>query len=105
MSEPVSPARRFGAALGLRPGEGRRTALLFAQLLLASGIFTLGRTVRDTLFLSRYSLAALPWMFVFYGVASSLTAVLYARFADKIPRHVAIVASSPSGWSPISAFG
>ncbi|OYV97577.1 MAG: hypothetical protein B7Z62_05735, partial [Deltaproteobacteria bacterium 37-65-8] len=36
--------------------------LLFLHLFLASAVFFLGRTVRDTLFLSRYSLAALPWM-------------------------------------------
>jgi ATP/ADP translocase len=74
------------AVLGVRPGEGRRTLLLFVYLLLASAVFVLGRTVRDTLFLSRYSLTALPWMFVLYGVASALTVVLYARIADHISR-------------------
>lgn len=77
----------ISAALGLRPGEGRRTALLFAHLLLASSIFILGRTVRDTLFLSRYSLSALPWMFVAYGVASSVAALVYGAVADRFPRH------------------
>jgi CRP-like cAMP-binding protein/ATP/ADP translocase/HEAT repeat protein len=80
----------FASALSIRPGEGRRSALLFAHLFLASSVFILGRTVRDTLFLSRYSLAALPWMFVLYGVASSITAVFYSRYADKLPRHRAI---------------
>ncbi|MBC8068850.1 MAG: hypothetical protein IAG13_11000, partial [Deltaproteobacteria bacterium] len=79
------------ALLGLRPGEGRRTGLLFAYLLMASSVFILGRTVRDTLFLSRYSLSALPWMFVLYGVASALTVVLYARFADRIARGKLVV--------------
>ncbi len=75
----------------VRPGEGTRTALLFAQLLLSSSVFILGRTVRDTLFLSRYSLSALPWMFVLYGVASALTVVVYSRVADKLPRGKMIV--------------
>ncbi len=61
---------RIAAAMSIREGEGRRTSLLFLHLLLASAIFILGRTVRDTLFLSRYPLSALPWMFVLYGVAS-----------------------------------
>lgn len=74
------------ALLGLRRGEGRRTAILFVYLLLASAVFVLGRTVRDTLFLSRYPVSALPWMFVLYGVASALTVVAYARFADRISR-------------------
>ena len=72
--------------LMVRPGEGVRVALLFTHLLLASAIFVMGRTVRDTLFLSRFSIDALPWMFVAYGVASALTVVVYGRFADRLPR-------------------
>ena len=85
------------AGLNIRPGEGRRTALLFLHLFLASAIFFLGRTVRDTLFLSRYSLAALPWMFVIYGVASAITVVLYSRIADRMARHRLIVLCAAVG--------
>ncbi len=94
MTGPGGPLATFlEATLSIRPGEGRRTALLFAHLFLASSVFILGRTVRDTLFLSRYSLAALPWMFILYGLASAITVVLYARFADRFARHRVIVAS------------
>ncbi len=89
--------RRLAAMLMIRPGEGRRTALLFAHLLLASAVFILGRTVRDTLFLSRYSIDALPWMFVLYGIASAITVVVYGRFADRIARHKMIAASCSVG--------
>jgi ATP/ADP translocase/HEAT repeat protein len=87
------------ATLRIRPGEGRRTALLFVHLLLAASVFILGRTVRDTLFLSRLAnpLKVLPWMFVAYGVASSITVVLYARVADRMPRHRIIVVSCAIG--------
>jgi ATP/ADP translocase len=85
------------ATLRIRPGEGRRTALLFTHLLLASAIFILGRTVRDTLFLSRYPIRYLPWMFVLYGVASAVTVVVYARFADRVPRHRLIFGSTAVG--------
>ncbi len=78
-------AEFLDTTLKIRPGEGRRTGLLFVHLLLASAVFFLGRTVRDTLFLSRFSLAALPWMFVVYGAASAATAILYARVADRLP--------------------
>lgn len=93
-TEPL--VQRLGAALLIRPGEGRRTALLFVHLMLASAVFVMGRTVRDTLFLSRYAITALPWMFVLYGVASALTVVVYARVADRLPRDKAIV-----GWSAL----
>jgi ATP/ADP translocase/HEAT repeat protein len=85
------------AALRIRPGEGRRTAILFVHLLLAGSIFILGRTVRDTLFLSRYPIKWLPWMFVFYGIASALTVVVYSRYADRIPRHRLIIGSTAIG--------
>ena len=85
------------AALQIRPGEGRRTALLFLHLFLASAVFFLGRTVRDTLFLSRYSLAALPWMFVVYGVASAATVVLYAQVADRMARQRLIALTAAIG--------
>ena len=87
----------FDATLHIRPGEGRRTALLFTHLLLASAVFILGRTVRDTLFLSRYPLKALPWMFVLYGIASAITVILYSRVADRFSRHSVIVASTGVG--------
>ena len=87
------------ATLRVRPGEGRRTALLFTHLLLAASVFILGRTVRDTLFLSRLAnpLRVLPWMFVAYGVASSVTVVLYSRVADRMARHRLIVVSCAIG--------
>jgi ATP/ADP translocase len=83
-------SRFFATALLIRPGEGRRTSLLFLHLLLASSVFILGRTVRDTLFLTFYPVPlskALPWMFILYGVASALTVVVYGRFADRVARH------------------
>jgi HEAT repeat protein len=92
-----SALQRAAALFMVRPGEGRRTGLLFAQLLLASAIFILGRTVRDTLFLSRFPVAYLPWMFVLYGVASAITVVVYSRFADRVARHRMIASWSAIG--------
>ena len=98
MTRPGAALESFlDATLHIRPGEGRRTAILFAHLLLASAVFVLGRTVRDTLFLSRYPIKYLPWMFVLYGIASSITVVVYARYADRIARHKLIVGSTAIG--------
>ena len=91
------------ATLQVRPGEGRRVALLFLQLLLASAVFVLGRTVRDTLFLSRYPIKYLPWMFVLYGITSAATVVVYARFADRIPRHRLIAGTAAVGMTTYAA--
>jgi ATP/ADP translocase/HEAT repeat protein len=86
ITPPSALFRALTAALGVKPAEERRTALLSLYLFLASAIFILGRTVRDTLFLSRYPLDALPWMFVLYGGVSALVAVVYGRVADRLSR-------------------
>lgn len=80
------PGRLAARILHIRPGEGHRTAILFLQLFASSGIFILGRTVHDTLFLSRYSIAALPWMFVLYGIGAAVVSLFYGRYADRIAR-------------------
>jgi len=84
------------SSLSIRQGEGARTILLFVLLLCSSAVFVMGRTVRDTLFLSRYPISALPWMFVAYGVASAVTVVVYSRVAVTAARHSAII-----GWSAL----
>jgi ATP/ADP translocase/HEAT repeat protein len=98
VSTSSAPLRAYlEATIKVRPGEGRRTALLFVYLLLASAVFILGRTVRDTLFLSRFPIRFLPWMFVLYGLASAVTVVVYSRYADRVPRHSLIQASLAIG--------
>lgn len=89
-------AHALSEGLSIRPGEGTRTVLLFLQLLLASAVFVMGRTVRDTLFLSRYSISALPYMFVAYGIASALTVVVYSRVADRLARD-----RTMAGWTAL----
>lgn len=85
------------SAFGVRPGEGATAGLCFAYLFLASAVFILGRTARDTLFLSRYSLAALPWMFVLFGVASAVVAVGYGLVADRVSRRLQVWAALLAG--------
>lgn len=85
------------AAFGIRAGEGRRTALCFTYLFLGSAVFILGRTARDTLFLSRYPLSALPWMFVLFGLVSAVVAVAYGALADRFPRRLQIMGALAVG--------
>src|SRR5438105_14754436 len=90
-------ARVLESTLGIRAGEGRRTALLFLHLLLASAVFFLGRTVRDTLFLSHYPLSALPWAFIGYALVSAAVATIYGRIADRLSRQRVILLSCALG--------
>ncbi len=97
LATPAAGDNRSLRLLNLRPEEFHRTTLLFVQLFAASGIFVLGRTVRDTLFLSRYPIDVLPWMFVLYGIAASLTALIYGRYADRVSRSTLLHTTAAAG--------
>lgn len=85
------------AILDVRPGERRRTLLLFFYVLSASALFGLGRNVRDTLLLGSFDISIYPWMFVAYAVASSFVAVFYGRIADKVRREKLMFATLFAG--------
>jgi hypothetical protein len=76
-------ARRVLALLRVDPDEVDRTLTLVGMSFGAAAIQVLGRTVRDTLFLSRYDPTLLPWMFVLYGGVSALVAVVFTRAAAR----------------------
>ncbi len=89
--------RKTQDVLGLRPGEVFKSAVFFAYLALASSIYITGKTTRDTLFLSRYELDMLPWMFIGYGIVSPIVAFLYGRVADRFRRDRLIMTTSAIG--------
>jgi ATP/ADP translocase/HEAT repeat protein len=76
----------FGKWLGIRPGELARTAGMFAYLAMAVGAFVTGRIARDTLFLSRYDVSYLPYMYAWVALGVALVSTLYSHFADRFRR-------------------
>lgn len=80
-------------AFRIRRGEARRAGLMFLYQLAIVATFIVGRTVRDTLFLSRYPLSRLPLMYVAVAVAVAAASYTYSRFADRYPRERVILAS------------
>ncbi len=81
------------SAFRIRPGEARRVGLLFVYIMSVVSTFIVGRTVRDTLFLSRYDLDQLPLMYVAVAPSVSLAAFMYARVADRHRRDRVIILS------------
>lgn len=79
------------AAFRIRPGEARLVGLMFAYLLAVVSTFIIGRTVRDTLFLHRVSLEALPLMYVAVAAAVSIAAYGYSRVANRLRRDRLVV--------------
>jgi ATP/ADP translocase/HEAT repeat protein len=77
---------RVASLLGIQRGEFGRTAGMFLTMLLSVGAFITGRVCRDTLFLSRHDVSALPSMYVWSALAICLLAYTYSRFADRLRR-------------------
>lgn len=77
------PTQVIARTLSLESGEGARTALLFALLFVASMIFVMGRTARDALFLTRFPNTWIAWMWVGYGVVSSIVAAGYGSLSAR----------------------
>ncbi len=65
---------------------------MFLYQLAIVSAFIVGRTARDTLFLSRHDLKQLPLMYVGVAVAVSLSSLAYARISERWRRDVGILA-------------
>ncbi len=66
--------------------ELERGAILFALLFLSGTILVVGRSARDALFLTRFPVTWIGPMWMAYAVVSSIAALAYARFSDKLPK-------------------
>jgi ATP/ADP translocase/HEAT repeat protein len=72
--------------LGIQDGEWGRTGWMFVYLFLVVGAFVTGRICRDTLFLSRYDITYLPYMYAWVALIVSALSILYSQFADRFRR-------------------
>lgn len=79
-------AQKLARSLSIEPGEELRTSLLFVLLFLASMVFVMGRTARDALFLTAFPVTWIAYMWVAYGVTSSLVAVGYGWVSARYSR-------------------
>jgi ATP/ADP translocase len=76
--------RLLEALFQVRPGELTLTALLFLHCFAVVGALTMGRALRDALFLAQFDKGVLPWMYVFQAFSVAGASSVYARFADKV---------------------
>jgi ATP/ADP translocase/HEAT repeat protein len=76
----------MGNLLRIQPGEGRKTALMFGTMMCVVGSFITGRVARDSLFLSRYSVDYLPYLYIWVALGVSIQSYLYSRIADRFRR-------------------
>ena len=76
--------RLIEALFQVRPGEFTVTSLLFLHCFSIVGALTMGRALRDALFLAQFDKGVLPWMYVFQAFSVAFASSIYARYADKV---------------------
>ena len=76
--------RLLEALFAVRPNELRLAALLFGYCFAVVGALTMGRALRDALFLAQYDKSALPWMYLAQAVSVAAVSACYARYADRV---------------------
>ncbi len=74
--------RRF---LDVRPGEAGRIALMAAFLFFLLAANNLIKVVRDALFLSRFPITQLPYVYLLAALAAAAVTLVYSRFSAKLP--------------------
>src|SRR5712691_9173510 len=80
----------FEAAFQIRPAEFWHVQVFFAFFALIGMFYTIGTTVGDTLFLSRFGASSaerlLPWLFIGITIATVAVAWIYSVVEPRFPR-------------------
>lgn len=75
----------------IRPGEGLRAMLMFAYIFLIIASLLIVKPVRNSLFLTTFGVAQLPYAFILVALISALFTFLYSRFSPKIRLNILIL--------------
>ena len=78
----LTALRRY---LDIRPGETERVAMLAAFLFFLLAANNLIKVVRDSLFLSRFPISQLPYVYLLAALVAAGVIVLYSRFTTALP--------------------
>lgn len=70
--------------LNIREGEGNKTFLMFAYIFLIIASLVIMKPIRTSLFLTRYGIEQLPYVFVLVAPAALIFIRLYSNFANKV---------------------
>ena len=70
---------RIERVIDIRPGEGARTALMFFTMLLLIASYTTTKAVRDAVFLSKFGLTELSYMYIGIAVVAGVVVTAYKR--------------------------
>jgi len=79
---------RIERVVDIRPGEGARTALMFFTILLLIASYTTTKAVRDAVFLSKFGLTELSYMYIGIAVVAGVAVTAYKRATAGFGRDV-----------------
>jgi ATP/ADP translocase len=79
---------RIERVIDIRPGEGARTALMFFTSLLLIASYTTTKAVRDAVFLSKFGLTELSYMYIGIAVVAGVVVTGYKRATAGFGRDV-----------------
>ncbi len=82
--------RRF---LDLRPGDAARVGVMAAFLFFLLAANNVIKIVRDSLFLSRFPITQLPYVYLLAAIVAAVVIAVYSRYAAKLPFARVIFAS------------
>ena len=68
----------------VRPGEGRRIGLMAAGLFFLLAANSVIKIVRDSLFLSRFAITQLPYVYLLAAVLAAAVIGIYSRYTSTI---------------------
>ena len=75
---------RFQKLFNIKPDESIPVLIFFTYFFFFGATLTVGKTARDTYFLSRFDTTYLPLMFIGVANAVALTVVIYNRLSKRI---------------------
>ncbi len=77
--------------LNLREGEERKTFFMFTYIFLIIASLVLMKPIRTSLFIEKYGIHQLPYVFVFVALTAIIFAKIYPIFSNKIRLNTLIV--------------
>jgi len=80
-----------GKLFDIREGEGLKASLMFAYIFLVIASLLIIKPVRNSLFLSRFGVAQLPYAFILVAVTAAFVTKLYSKNSQRVRLNVLIL--------------
>src|SRR4029077_2737916 len=78
----------------IRPGEARRVGMMVALLFFLLAANNVIKVVRDSLFLSRFPITHLPYVYLLAPLLAAVIITVYTRYTVSLPLYRLILASN-----------